>query len=507
MPAADVDAGHRLQRLEARAVVRRLGIAVDVVARRRHQGVVHVAGVVPDTVFLHHLHMAHLHGQEVFDHRLPHAAVIHVGSDPEDGRRARAVAQPVEPLFADLGEIHLQVVVAQELTLPARGRERLHDAFAVSVVAHQRRFRERRLAPVGLDDRDLALGGQIAHLRGLHDRRAGPAGHDVRLDIPLHGALGHAGGELRAEDEPAVVVVHPAVIELELGVRQAPDGQPRVGIVRTEGEAFADGIRRRDDRVRRVRAVALADQVLHVGARRPGRLEVADALIDIALLREQRRIRLLREDALPVVHQPGLAEEVAREEFEVEARAARQHLGHRPVQVDRDQEALAGRLQRDGVRQLHVRVDHGVEARHVAGRIRKAERRGDALPLDLAAKLFRDRLPLAGRGLETDVAVARHAAPVHQHGDAALVSFGVKIIESHHVHAVAGVGAGLDEPDGHAQLLVVEFGDQRLGGLGRAHRAVFEIELSHWHFSPPDAPARAPSAAPAPPCCGRLAEQ
>ena len=34
------------------------------------------------------------------------------------------------------------------------------------------------------------------------------------------------------------------------------------------------------------------------------------------------------------------------------------------------------------------------------------------------------------------------------------------------VRAIAGVDAGLYEPDGHAQLLIVEFGYQRLRGLG-----------------------------------------
>ena len=49
------------------------------------------------------------------------------------------------------------------------------------------------------------------------------------------------------------------------------------------------------------------------------------------------------------------------------------------------------------------------------------------------------------------------------------------------VRPVPGVHAGLDEPDAHALLLIVEFGDQRLGGLGRAHGAVFEIEFSHYN--------------------------
>ena len=53
----------------------------------------------------------------------------------------------------------------------------------------------------------------------------------------------------------------------------------------------------------------------------------------------------------------------------------------------------------------------------------------------------------------------------------------------YYVRAVSVVHAGLYEPDGHAHFLVVELGYKRLGALARAHRAVFEVQLSH--FSPP----------------------
>ena len=45
------------------------------------------------------------------------------------------------------------------------------------------------------------------------------------------------------------------------------------------------------------------------------------------------------------------------------------------------------------------------------------------------------------------------------------------------VGPVPVVHAGLDEPDNHAQFLIIELCYQRLGGLGRAHGAVFEIKL------------------------------
>ena len=46
--------------------------------------------------------------------------------------------------------------------------------------------------------------------------------------------------------------------------------------------------------------------------------------------------------------------------------------------------------------------------------------------------------------------------------------------------AVALVGRGLDQPDVHAVFLVVILGNERLRRLGRAHRAVFKVELCHW---------------------------
>lgn len=73
----------------------------------------------------------------------------------------------------------------------------------------------------------------------------------------------------------------------------------------------------------------------------------------------------------------------------------------------------------------------------------------------------------------------------------------------HDVGAVPVVDAGLYEPDRHAQLLIVELGDERLGGLGAAHGPVFEIELSHLHSPRSHVLEYAPSAYPWPRGCGR----
>ena len=50
------------------------------------------------------------------------------------------------------------------------------------------------------------------------------------------------------------------------------------------------------------------------------------------------------------------------------------------------------------------------------------------------------------------------------------------------IGTVPGIHRRLDKPDGHAQLLVVKLGDERLRRFGAAHRPVFEIQLCHFCF-------------------------
>ena len=84
--------------------------------------------------------------------------------------------------------------------------------FAVSVKAYERRSHERRVATVRLNDGDLVLVREITHLGGLDHRGISPAGDHIGLDIPLDGSLGRTGGYIGTDDEPAVGVVHTAVI-------------------------------------------------------------------------------------------------------------------------------------------------------------------------------------------------------------------------------------------------------------------------------------------------------
>ena len=61
---------------------RTLQIAIEVVVvDRRHARVIQMAGAMPDAVLLFHAHVAHLDRQEVFDHRLPNAALEDIRGD------------------------------------------------------------------------------------------------------------------------------------------------------------------------------------------------------------------------------------------------------------------------------------------------------------------------------------------------------------------------------------------------------------------------------------------
>ena len=135
----------------------------------------------------------------------------------------------------------------------------------------------------------------------------------------------------------------------------------------------------------------------------------------------------------------------------------------------------------DGVRQLHEPPGAGEEVGQKVGAQAEAEHRqvilvhqGAQLVDLLGGKelglVGDDHVMLPGGpvGLENVLVRGDDPGPVFQ-ADAA----------ADQVRPVPGVHAGLDEPDGHALFLVIELGDQRLGGFGGAHGPVFEIKLRH----------------------------
>ena len=77
------------------------------------------------------------------------------------------------------------------------------------------------------------------------------------------------------------------------------------------------------------------------------------------------RVGLLREDTALVVHNPGLAEEGAGEEFEVETYLAEQCLRNGAIQVYSDFDVLAFTFYTHGIGKVVVRVNHRVESGEV----------------------------------------------------------------------------------------------------------------------------------------------
>ncbi len=84
---------------------------------------------------------------------------------------------------------------------------------------------DRGFVPVELDDRDLLLSRAIADLGDLDDRFGLPGGDGMRADEPFDGALRRAGGNKRADDEPAEVVHCPAVKQQEFAAVHGLNGQ------------------------------------------------------------------------------------------------------------------------------------------------------------------------------------------------------------------------------------------------------------------------------------------
>ncbi len=79
VPAADIQSRYRVTRVEPRKGRVTLHIAVDVVeVDGSHPGVIHVTEIMPHTIFLIHPHVAHLHRQEILQHRLPDASFINI---------------------------------------------------------------------------------------------------------------------------------------------------------------------------------------------------------------------------------------------------------------------------------------------------------------------------------------------------------------------------------------------------------------------------------------------
>ena len=261
MPAADVYTRHLLALLIF-TEIRPLVVAVDVVADTSHQRIVHVAGVMPDAVFLSYPHMAHLDGQEVLDDGLPDASVVDIIGNAEYARLVVAVAHLIEPGFRHVAEISREVAVAQELS-PDLRRHLADNGFPIGIDADELNIIHRSFALVCLDDDMLRLLRQIAHLRCLDDGGVSPRLIDGGRDEPADGSLRNPRRNLTAKHKPAVVMVHATVVELQVA-SQRLHRQPLTTVIRAGGKLATDGVRRSNDVVCTEGAVACSVQLCEV---------------------------------------------------------------------------------------------------------------------------------------------------------------------------------------------------------------------------------------------------
>ena len=404
VPAAPVEAGHRLTGREPRQRRGALQVPVEVVvADRGHAGVVEVAGVVPDPVALIDAHVAHLDRKERVDGRLPDVALVDVLADPERVRARVAVADDVHPRGLDRREVEAEVVVAEEAA-PGLGGRRHH-------LLEGARLRDSReddrqpssVARVRLHDRPLLLLRVVADLRDLDRGRGDEARDRVGRHPPLHGALRRALRDERAHHEPAVVVLATAVHELETAAPHVLDRHPLALRLGGDDEPLSRGER--------------CDLVLPLRVERP------------------RPVRLAREDAGLRLGREGLPEEDPGKQLQVEADPTDPLVGQRLLEVHEDAEAPSFRTHAHGVGEAQVGVLHRVEALAVLGFVGELRAQAD-LPRRLvhdALADLRHRLPLPRRPVEANVAVRRDPQAVLDDPDPALVPLGVVVVREHDV--------------------------------------------------------------------------
>ena len=180
-----------------------------------HLRIVHMAGVVPYTILFSYTHVAHLHGQEVLQHGLPYATIINTFVDAEDGRNGITILELIYTRCSHIREVSLHVVITQELT-PVGRLNALYNLLAIGIDTNKLSHGALCVTLIKLDDSHLLLIGVITHLRGLNNGLIDPVLLNSGGDDPLHGTLRCASLNLAAQNEPAVIVVHTAIIELQI---------------------------------------------------------------------------------------------------------------------------------------------------------------------------------------------------------------------------------------------------------------------------------------------------
>ena len=145
----------------------------------------------------------------------------------------------------------------------------------------------------------------------------------------------------------------------------------------------------------------------------------------------------MRKDAGRTSEIPASAEQVIGEEFEVKADLADEAGGDGLIEVDGDVDGAALAVDGHLIGEIEVGVVDGIEADTVLGGVGIGERGSDGIGgrVDSAGHLRRHGLPLAGRGIEANVAVGGDAHTILDDGDAALMAVGIDVLKGHDVDA------------------------------------------------------------------------
>ncbi len=148
------------------------------------------------------------------------------------------------------------------------------------------------------------------------------------FNVPLHRGLSRVLGDGRADDEPAVIVLHTPIQQLQVTVEAFDSDVPMLGLG-CDGQLPAVGKRNRND--------------------------VAFSIMG------NRAVRLKREYPRGVIHVPALAEQRRREKFEIEADAADPFVRQRTIEVHGNQKPFTPRLDADIIYESEIRIDQRIE--------------------------------------------------------------------------------------------------------------------------------------------------
>ncbi|MFA5533119.1 MAG: hypothetical protein WCY58_07320 [Mariniphaga sp.] len=271
----------------------------------------------------------------------------------------------------------------------------------------------------------------IPCLRCLNHRLVEPLIHHIGCNDPLYGTLRFAGRHFATYDEPAVVMVHAAVVKFQCSPPRL-DSESVVRVIGANRKSFSLRVRFRDNVIGDDGTVPFATQLLHRS------FTFGIEITPEGMIRRflpGGTVGLLRKYPGLTVHHPWFSKKCTGEEFQVKPHLAEELLGNRTVHIDSDHHGSTFTPHIHPVVEHQIGIDHGVETGQMAGGIGKGKPCSNSVAIDIHIPfdLFGNRLPLTRRRFQANVSVGRHSVAVHDQGYPTLMSLGVDIVVSHHL--------------------------------------------------------------------------